>query len=713
MLTRIFILFFFVCVSSYVKGQCFLVPSEVCVGDCGPLFYLQNDPPGTTYQWSISCGTITNDTFSNPHTVCFISSGTCLIEVIITIPGEEPDTCSMTVEVLPPSLSVIFENVCDGDSIEINGMYYTPGFYSDTIQGGSVNGCDSILLITVNGLPFDTTNITYTGCEGDGYSVVVNNIIYNESTPAGTEILTGSDGCDSIVIVDLDFLPISTSEFLYIGCQGDSFSITINSVIYNESNPTGVEVITASNGCDSVITVSLTFFMTVHDTISYHGCSGDGYSVTVGGSIYNENNPAGIDTLIGGCDTIVVIDLQFDTLIASLTLSGNELCAAPAGMEYTWYTCDSIPLSDSTQCITVAGIGCVCVIVSNGICSDTICQSYEICDLSCDIIAPDGGCVGDSVLLSVNTNVSDSAIFNWTITLDSFAGVMYNDVESISEVFYTPGCYVIDLQINDLGCLIHCSDTLCITDKPLADLCCTNQFCDSAFLTITLFGTPPFTIAISDGQSIDTIGGIMDSQFEHQVFPPFFENTLYKLLWVQDSSASCFGSIIHDSAYVYLYQKPEIVIVQTGNTLCIEPLGFAYNWTNCSTPATISPGRCFTPDSSGCYCAYVHTPVIGCFDSECIDFVLTDISEPSKNQNVRLWYYADQRSILIEYSGKYPDDLQFQLFDIQGRAVAYNQIERIDPDLFRVTLPQHVPSLVIVSVSTADVRYSQRLFIPY
>lgn len=713
MIYRILTILLFVIISSHVSSQCFLVPPEVCVGDCGPLFYLQNDPPGTTYQWSISCGTITNDTIANPHTVCFTASGTCIIQVIIQMPGEDPDTCSMTVEVLPPSLSVISENVCDGDSIEINGMYYTPGFYTDTIQGGSANGCDSLLLITVIGLPIDTTNLTYTGCEGDGYSIVVNSNSYNESNPTGTEILTGTDGCDSIVNIDLIFLPNSTAEIIYIGCQGDGFSISVNNVLYNESNPTGTETLSASNGCDSTVTISLIFFSTVRDTISYAGCSGDGYSVTVGDSVYNEANPTGIDTLIGGCDTIVVIDLHFDTLVASLTLTGNEMCASPAGMEYTWYTCDSIPLSDSTECITLAGIGCVCVIVSNGICSDTICQDYELCDISCDIIAPQGSCLGDSILLIANTDASDSAVFTWTITLDSFAGVVYHDVDSILEVFNSPGCYTIDLVIDDLGCIISCTDTICVTEKPLADLCCSNQFCDSAFLNITLFGTPPFTIAISDGQSIDTIDGITSSQFEYQVFPPYLVNTLYRLLWVQDSTANCYGNIIHDSAYVYLYQKPEIVIVQTGNTLCIEPIGFAYNWTNCVTPATVSPGRCFTPDSSGCYCAYVTTPVIGCSDSECIDFVLTDVTEPTKDEKVKLWYQPDEQSILIQYSGKYPDDLKFQLFDVQGRAVAYNRVEQIDRNLFRVSLPQYVPSFVIVSVSAADVRYSQGLFIPY
>src|SRR5688500_9327003 len=324
MITRSLIITLFISFTTYAGAQCFLVPNEVCVGDCGPLFYLQDDPDGTTYQWSISCGTITNDTSANPHVVCFLSSGECTIQVIIEIPGEEPDTCSMTVNVLTPSLSVLSETICEGDSIEINGTYYTGGFYTDTILGGAANGCDSILFITINEMLNDTTTVTYIGCEGDGFSEIVNGVLYDEINPTGTEVVTGSDGCDSVIVINLLFQPNSFSLIEHLGCEGDSFIVVINNVVYSENNPNGIEVLVAANGCDSTVTINLVFLPTVYDTISYHGCSGDGFSITIDSILYNEQNPFGIDTLEGGCDTIVTIDLQFDTLNATLSLNGNQ-----------------------------------------------------------------------------------------------------------------------------------------------------------------------------------------------------------------------------------------------------------------------------------------------------------------------------------------------------------------------------------------------------
>src|SRR5688572_1570060 len=205
--SRTLTLLLLVCISYPAKSQCFLVPAQVCEGDCGPLFYLQNDPDGTTYQWSISCGTITNPTSANPHTVCFDTSGTCTIQVIIEAPGETPDTCSMEVEVMPLSYTDINEGVCEGDSVEINGTYYTTGMFTDTIFGGSATGCDSILLITVSLIPADTTDFLYNGCEADSFSIIVNGNVYNESNPTGSELLTGSDGCDSLVNISLVFNP--------------------------------------------------------------------------------------------------------------------------------------------------------------------------------------------------------------------------------------------------------------------------------------------------------------------------------------------------------------------------------------------------------------------------------------------------------------------------------------------------------------------------
>jgi len=219
---RIFLIALLFSTYTLAGSQCFIsAPTQVCTGDCGPVFYLINDPAGTTYSWSISCGTITNPTLANPHTACFNSPGICRIDVIVTIPGEAPDTCTTFVGVLPTTSEEIVEIICYGDSVEVNGTYYLPGLYMDTIFGGNIYGCDSFLTILVAEIPPMYDTISFTSCTGSGDSIVVNGTLYNENNPAGTEYVVGSTGCvESIIEVDLTFLPTSAAVEIYVGCQG-------------------------------------------------------------------------------------------------------------------------------------------------------------------------------------------------------------------------------------------------------------------------------------------------------------------------------------------------------------------------------------------------------------------------------------------------------------------------------------------------------------
>lgn len=47
--------------------------------------------------------------------------------------------------------------------------------------------------------------ITYSGCLNDEYSILINGNSYDESNPSGTEILTTTNGCDSMILIRLSF----------------------------------------------------------------------------------------------------------------------------------------------------------------------------------------------------------------------------------------------------------------------------------------------------------------------------------------------------------------------------------------------------------------------------------------------------------------------------------------------------------------------------
>ncbi len=205
-----------------------------------------------------------------------------------------------------------------GYAILINGTSYDESHPSGTEWMTDVEGCDSIIQISLTFLQPILQDITYTGCSGDGYSIQINGTNYDESNPTGQEVLTATNGCDSIVIVSLSFLPVFTVNEFYTSCMGSGFSVMVNGTLYDELNPTGVEVFTSQGGCDSIVNVQLDFMASVAGTESYSGCSGDGYAVMVNGTIYNELNPSGVEIITSqnGCDSIITINLIFQNIVS-------------------------------------------------------------------------------------------------------------------------------------------------------------------------------------------------------------------------------------------------------------------------------------------------------------------------------------------------------------------------------------------------------------
>ncbi|MCB0693993.1 MAG: gliding motility-associated C-terminal domain-containing protein [Lewinellaceae bacterium] len=65
-------------------------------------------------------------------------------------------------------------------------------------------------------------------CPGD--SVLVNNTVYNQSNPSGVEIMSAFTGCDSTVYVDLNFHPEVIADLSKdtVICLGDSIPLTVN-----------------------------------------------------------------------------------------------------------------------------------------------------------------------------------------------------------------------------------------------------------------------------------------------------------------------------------------------------------------------------------------------------------------------------------------------------------------------------------------------------
>ena len=104
----------------------------------------------------------------------------------------------------------------------------------------------------------DTTKLIIDICSNETYffndaQINANGIYF--------DTLRQSNGCDSIVQLYLTIInEISPTANNYTNCEGNGFSVTVGQSLYNEANPVGIDTLLNSNGCDSIVNTSLTFF---------------------------------------------------------------------------------------------------------------------------------------------------------------------------------------------------------------------------------------------------------------------------------------------------------------------------------------------------------------------------------------------------------------------------------------------------------------------
>ncbi|MBK7181602.1 MAG: hypothetical protein IPH89_01020 [Bacteroidetes bacterium] len=150
----------------------------------------------------------------------------------------------------------------------------TPGTYNFYAQGNNL-GCTSAArtLVTVTVKPTTTGSQTLTVCAGG--SVTVGTTTHT-TTGVFTDVITGSNGCDSTVTTNLTVSPAITGSQTLTVCAGGS--VTVGTTTHNT---TGVftDVLLAANGCDSTVTTNLTVSPAITGSQTVTVCAGG--SVTV------------------------------------------------------------------------------------------------------------------------------------------------------------------------------------------------------------------------------------------------------------------------------------------------------------------------------------------------------------------------------------------------------------------------------------------------
>lgn len=238
-------------------------------------------------------------------------------------------TVTINLSFLAPIVGTFSASICANETMVINGTTYNANNLSGTevFVNGAVNGCDSTVTVSLALLPGGVNNLNTTLCAGE--NLLVNGTTYDANNLSGTEILTNAaaNGCDSVINVALNMLPSMSGAMNQMLCAGSS--ITVNGTVYDQNNPSGVEVFTnvGPYGCDSTVTINLSFVNAVTNTLNQTLCNGE--SILVNGTTYNAANPNGVETFVGGastgCDSIVTINLNVLPIISGT--ENSSICA--------------------------------------------------------------------------------------------------------------------------------------------------------------------------------------------------------------------------------------------------------------------------------------------------------------------------------------------------------------------------------------------------
>lgn len=153
---------------------------------------------------------------------------------------------------LPISEESIEAEICSGDE-------YVLGFQSISEAGSyeevfaDANGCDSIVYLTLGLIDEDIIQLEDNICPGDS---VLFNGEYLLEEGLYEVILNSQAGCDSLVQMELSFLETFSSTQYELLCEGVSYDFfgqeIISSGIYQN-------VLTGTNGCDSIVILEIEF----------------------------------------------------------------------------------------------------------------------------------------------------------------------------------------------------------------------------------------------------------------------------------------------------------------------------------------------------------------------------------------------------------------------------------------------------------------------
>jgi len=395
-------------------------------------------------------------------------------EYIVTITDENDCQATANYELLSDStLQFVNNTYCEGDTLLINGLTITDDF-DECITYQDEGSCDSTVCYTLTFLDTVYQQVNEQICAGSS--------INWEGLTLDTDTLVcvvypAFNGCDSTICLTLDVLePIVTSQSESI-CEGDTYDF-YGQILTSEGTYT--EDLTAFNGCDSTIQLSL---------------------------IVNQPEP-----------------INFD-VSGSLCRDGQSTLSLNGFLNYEW----SNNATSSSITVTEAGTYDVTIIDNNG-CTNSSSIEMLLDELNVDITSIDVNCLDERsgvievlnvqggmgpYLYSINSSPLQSEVLfgaleagSYEVSVEDIEGCAYSETITINP----PTLPLINLGVDEelnLGDSLDITPQLSNSDVSIQWLPNTYLDCDTCInVTSKPFEMVTYTALITDDDgctALDTI----------------------------------------------------------------------------------------------------------------------------------------------------------------------------------------------------------------
>ena len=248
-------------------------------------------------------------------------------DLTYTAPDGCVDNFQLTLAI-EENINNIETTICEGSSYLLNNIEYTQtGIFADTLFSVTTSGCDSIIRLDLTVMPTKDTMFSKSICWGEPF--LVDGQFITESGTYTQQFITTS-GCDSLVttILTVEGGPNPVIAQMQL-CAGESYADDLGnkvavSGLYNF-------MFVNSEGCDSMVILDLLIPDTIRSSVDTFFCQGEtftfeNFAVTKGGR-YRERFASAL-----GCDSIVQYTLTaLDCEISSVQDADTIICGGNTG----------------------------------------------------------------------------------------------------------------------------------------------------------------------------------------------------------------------------------------------------------------------------------------------------------------------------------------------------------------------------------------------